>query len=159
MDELDSDDCALTQNGRSAKRDIVQFVPFRRFVKKNVVMSAYEQERLQYLLAKEVLAEVPAQVVSYMKSMNIAPRPPQVAFPDTPANIGIPQQISMQDNNSYSQVSAGALPYPTISPPYPTYAPANPPAYSEAVNAIGMNNIDSRFQQMNVKTSAPFSYN
>lgn len=159
MDELDSDDCALTQNGRSAKRDIVQFVPFRRFVKQNTPMSAYEQEKLEYLLAKEVLAEVPAQVVSYMKSVNITPRPPQVAFPDTPAAVGLPQQISVQDNYSYSPSPAGILPYPDANLPYPSYVPANPPAYSEAINQVGIDNVNNRFQQMNVKASAPYPYN
>ncbi|KAE9553783.1 hypothetical protein FO519_003004 [Halicephalobus sp. NKZ332] len=155
MDELDSDDCALTQNGRSAKRDIVQFVPFRRFAKKNIPMSAYEQERLQYLLAKEVLAEVPAQVVSYMKSLNIAPRDPQGVFPDTLGPAGGPPQISMPNINPQP---SQALPYPNAEPGYPTYIPANPPAYSEAVNGVSMDALNNRFQQINVKASAPYPY-
>jgi len=53
MVELDSDDELLTDKyGRVAKEDIVQFVPFREF------------QGNQWLLAKEVLEELPRQICS-----------------------------------------------------------------------------------------------
>lgn len=63
MEELDSDDGVLMSGGRSAQRDIVQFVPFRKF--KNVSPAA---------LAKEVLAEVPKQLTDYFKARKILPQ-------------------------------------------------------------------------------------
>uniref|UniRef100_A0AC34RA23 C2 domain-containing protein n=1 Tax=Panagrolaimus sp. JU765 TaxID=591449 RepID=A0AC34RA23_9BILA len=154
MDELDSDDEVLTVNGRTAKRDIVQFVPFRRFMKKNTVMSAYEQERLQYLLAKEVLAEVPGQVVAYMKSNSIAPRPPREAYPETFA----PSSSSCPSTARASVSSSRVLPNPPSECPYPDYPPANPPAYSDVINNdLAVNDIELKFQQqVHVKASAPY---
>lgn len=62
MEELDSDAALLTDiRSRSASRDIVQFVPFRKY--------ASDGE----LLAKEVLAEIPTQLTTYMKQNRIAP--------------------------------------------------------------------------------------
>lgn len=67
MKELDSDNGTLTGQGRSAARDIVQFVAFRDFHgHMNPSQAAYE-------LARALLAEIPNQLVSYMKSKNIVP--------------------------------------------------------------------------------------
>lgn len=67
MEELDSDDALLRDNrGRSAVRDIVQFVPFRNFHGNSA------------LLAKEVLAEVPCQLTGFMKTRGVEPIPRQV---------------------------------------------------------------------------------
>jgi hypothetical protein len=66
MNDLDSDDALLRDyNGRTAARDIVQFVPFRKFQGNST------------LLAREVLAELPKQITDYMKFHNIVPRPPE----------------------------------------------------------------------------------
>lgn len=65
MEELDADTVPLVSGGRRALRDIVQFVEFHRFMGHSA-----KQE-----LAREVLAEVPDQLVSYMKICNITPRP------------------------------------------------------------------------------------
>ncbi|KAK7603007.1 hypothetical protein V9T40_003006 [Parthenolecanium corni] len=67
MDELDADTVPLSYNGLNAIRDIVQFVPFRNFqsVSNPTLARAY--------LAKEVLAEIPDQVVEYMKNKRITP--------------------------------------------------------------------------------------
>jgi hypothetical protein len=65
MDALDSDDENLTSGGKSAKRDIVQFVPFRSFLNKPTSE-----------LAEAVLAEVPAQFMEYMTTQGIKPHPP-----------------------------------------------------------------------------------
>lgn len=54
MERLDGDDARLTSSsGVAAARDIVQFVPFREF------------QRTPGILAKEVLHELPEQVVEY----------------------------------------------------------------------------------------------
>uniref|UniRef100_A0A1I7ZW41 Copine-3 n=1 Tax=Steinernema glaseri TaxID=37863 RepID=A0A1I7ZW41_9BILA len=73
MDELDSDDQLLSLNGRTASRDIVQFVPLREFLGKFGLNGAYGPTAMARL-AKEVLAEVPDQVTSYMNSVNIEPK-------------------------------------------------------------------------------------
>eukprot|EP01090_Pellita_catalonica_P015395 TRINITY_DN416_c0_g1_i3.p1 TRINITY_DN416_c0_g1~~TRINITY_DN416_c0_g1_i3.p1 ORF type:complete len:372 (-),score=89.79 TRINITY_DN416_c0_g1_i3:37-1152(-) len=61
MDELDADDKPLMHKGKEMNRDIVQFVPFRKF--KN------HPERL----AAETLMEIPAQLTSFMSIAGIAP--------------------------------------------------------------------------------------
>jgi len=66
MEELDSDDSLLTCQGVQATRDIVQFVPYRMFLSDNQMESRIK-------LAKEVLAEVPEQVTSYMHANRIKP--------------------------------------------------------------------------------------
>uniref|UniRef100_A0A8C4M296 Copine family member 9 n=1 Tax=Equus asinus asinus TaxID=83772 RepID=A0A8C4M296_EQUAS len=79
MEELDGDDVRVSYRGRYAERDIVQFVPFRDYVDRsgNQVLSMAR-------LAKDVLAEIPEQLLSYMRTRDIQPRPPP------PANL-IPQ--------------------------------------------------------------------
>ncbi|XP_061179726.1 copine-3-like [Saccostrea echinata] len=65
MNFLDGDGGVLkATNGRPAERDIVQFVPFRDFQK-------YGSSGAD--LAKQVLAEVPQQVVKYYTMRNISP--------------------------------------------------------------------------------------
>ena len=67
MTILDGDNGLYNSKGRKATRDIVQFVPL------NEVAGNPD------LLAKELLAELPDQVVQYMTMMGIAPgKPPQV---------------------------------------------------------------------------------
>ena len=64
MEALDGDDALLRdRRGRVAARDIVQFVPFRDFPPPNNGAA----------LAQEVLAEIPEQLVGYMKMKKIAP--------------------------------------------------------------------------------------
>ena len=73
MEELDGDTVRLSSNGRYAERDIVQFVPF------NEIIKVGEDPNLARLkLAREVLAEVPEQFVSYMKTHNIQPQTAKV---------------------------------------------------------------------------------
>ncbi|KAJ6668124.1 hypothetical protein lerEdw1_015501 [Lerista edwardsae] len=68
MEELDGDEVRVSSRGRYAERDIVQFVPFRDYVDHsgNHVLSMAR-------LAKDVLAEIPEQLLSYMKSRDIKP--------------------------------------------------------------------------------------
>ncbi|XP_062282558.1 copine-9-like isoform X1 [Scomber scombrus] len=70
MEELDGDEVRVSSRGRLAERDIVQFVPFREYVDRsgNQVLSMAR-------LAKDVLAEIPDQLLSFMKSRGIEPRP------------------------------------------------------------------------------------
>uniref|UniRef100_A0A672NUJ7 Copine-5 n=1 Tax=Sinocyclocheilus grahami TaxID=75366 RepID=A0A672NUJ7_SINGR len=70
MIELDGDDIRISSRGKLAERDIVQFVPFRDYMDRtgNHVLSMAR-------LAKDVLAEIPDQLISYMKSRGIKPNP------------------------------------------------------------------------------------
>uniref|UniRef100_A0A8P4GF34 Copine family member IX n=1 Tax=Dicentrarchus labrax TaxID=13489 RepID=A0A8P4GF34_DICLA len=70
MEELDGDEVRVSSRGRFAERDIVQFVPFRDYIDRsgNQVLSMAR-------LAKDVLAEIPDQLLSFMKSGGVEPRP------------------------------------------------------------------------------------
>ncbi|XP_063221312.1 copine-8-like isoform X2 [Bacillus rossius redtenbacheri] len=71
METLDADTVPLQSGGRRASRDIVQFVPFSKFLGVD-----RDPAVARMRLAQEVLAEIPTQVVSYMKANSLAPRPP-----------------------------------------------------------------------------------
>ncbi|XP_056897066.1 copine-5 isoform X1 [Takifugu flavidus] len=75
MVELDGDDIRISSRGKMAERDIVQFVPFRDYMDRtgNHVLSMAR-------LAKDVLAEIPDQLISYMKSRAIKPNPVPPAY-------------------------------------------------------------------------------
>ncbi len=79
-----------------------QFVPFRDFIGVN-----QDLQISQARLAKEVLAEIPDQFLSFMKSKGIKPRPPLVR----------------QDTVSSVESSVASSAPPGQQPP--------PPAYSE----------------------------
>ena len=66
MEELDSDDRLLRHGSLQASRDIVQFVELRKYIQRSGVWSKEQ-------LAKEVLAEIPGQMLSYMKSKGFKP--------------------------------------------------------------------------------------
>ncbi|XP_034019025.1 copine-8 [Thalassophryne amazonica] len=70
MIELDGDEVRVSSKGRAAERDIVQFVPFRDFIDRSGshILSMAR-------LAKDVLAEIPDQFLSYMKTRGIKPLP------------------------------------------------------------------------------------
>merc|ERR1712203_702799 len=65
MNALDSDDRLLRHNNLVARRDIVQFVELRQFVRGSV----WNKE----ILAKHVLAEIPTQLSSWMKMQSFKP--------------------------------------------------------------------------------------
>jgi len=70
MDVLDADDEPLMDSrNRKADRDLVQFVPFKKF--------SYNGERL----AQEVLEEIPRQVIEYYQHQKIPPREPIFDIP------------------------------------------------------------------------------
>ncbi|XP_051910911.1 copine-5 isoform X3 [Hippocampus zosterae] len=84
MVELDGDDIRISSRGKLAERDIVQFVPFRDYMDRagNHVLSMAR-------LAKDVLAEIPDQLISYMKSRAIKPNtvpPPPPPPPYSPGD-------------------------------------------------------------------------
>uniref|UniRef100_A0A8C2IE69 Copine 8 n=1 Tax=Cyprinus carpio TaxID=7962 RepID=A0A8C2IE69_CYPCA len=78
MIELDGDEVRISSRGRYAERDIVQFVPFRDYIDRtgNHILSLAR-------LAKDVLAEIPDQFLSYMRTRGIKPTGllPLQAFP------------------------------------------------------------------------------
>lgn len=69
MDELDSDDELLSLHGRTAERDIVQFVEMQKFVSGQGRYATWNKQ----LLAREVLFEIPDQLVGYMKKKGFKP--------------------------------------------------------------------------------------
>jgi hypothetical protein len=68
MNELDSDNNQLNLNGKVSSRDIVQFVPFRDFLNRSDSHIASQD------LAKALLAEVPTQLLAFMKSKGFTPK-------------------------------------------------------------------------------------
>uniref|UniRef100_A0A8C1AQ56 Copine family member IX n=1 Tax=Cyprinus carpio carpio TaxID=630221 RepID=A0A8C1AQ56_CYPCA len=82
MEELDGDEVRVSSRGRAAERDIVQFVPFRDYIDRsgNQVLSMAR-------LAKDVLAEIPDQLLSFMKSRGIEPRPALSPSPTPQINL------------------------------------------------------------------------
>lgn len=67
MNELDSDEVVMKVDGKSAERDIVQFVPLNQFISSEKG-SQFSQEAAYRLLAEEVLREIPDQLTGYMTS-------------------------------------------------------------------------------------------
>ncbi|XP_073229947.1 copine-8-like isoform X2 [Porites lutea] len=109
MEELDGDTVRLSSRGRNAERDIVQFVPFRDFQTQGALAGD--------LLTKEVLAEVPDQLLSYMKSNAIKPKPPQPLSVETIMPIMTP---SANQNAPFATLPGPQYPVNPTAPPYPT---------------------------------------
>uniref|UniRef100_A0A3B3VLI2 Copine-8 n=2 Tax=Poecilia TaxID=8080 RepID=A0A3B3VLI2_9TELE len=86
MVELDGDEVRISSRGRFAERDIVQFVPFRDYIDRsgNHILSMAR-------LAKDVLAEIPDQFLSYMRTRGIKPSP--APPPYTPPGQPVQTQI------------------------------------------------------------------
>ncbi|XP_068817871.1 copine-8-like [Capricornis sumatraensis] len=86
MVELDGDDVRVSSRGKYAERDIVQFVPFRDYIDRsgNHILSMAR-------LAKDVLAEIPEQFLSYMRARGIKPSP--APPPYTPSTHVLQTQI------------------------------------------------------------------
>lgn len=85
MEELDGDVVRISSNGRTAARDIVQFVPFRDFLKGCERSGGrgrggrVDPNTARVRLAREVLAEVPTQFLSFMKDNSVKPGTSQVS--------------------------------------------------------------------------------
>lgn len=70
MVELDSDDeLLMDDSGKRALRDIVQFVPMNKYISHT---GPWVNSRVE--LAREVLYEIPQQVVSYMTMKGFKPK-------------------------------------------------------------------------------------
>ena len=80
MEELDSDDHLLRQDNLVASRDIVQFVELRQFIQHNGTWSKEQ-------LGREVLAEIPVQLLSFMKSKQFPP--PALSNPQQAASAPV----------------------------------------------------------------------
>ncbi|CAM9486288.1 unnamed protein product [Ectocarpus sp. 6 AP-2014] len=98
MKLLDGDDVRLVNKaGKRAGRDIVQFVPMRDFAGKS-----------PHALAKEVLAEIPAQVIEYMENNQIPPGNPH--RPRTNGGQGSIGSMALQESfmqNGAAPVAGG----------------------------------------------------
>ncbi|KAF2364166.1 C2 domain [Trinorchestia longiramus] len=80
MEQLDGDEKRISFRGQYAVRDIVQFVELQRHLR--VMASSLSLGRAN--LAKDVLAEVPQQVLSWMKANRIQPGTPTPSVPGAP---------------------------------------------------------------------------
>lgn len=87
MEKLDGDSGLYGSNGQKARRDIVQFVPFR-----NV---HYNPD----VLAQHLLAELPGQVVSYFEQLGIKPNIPPPATNMSDLLMSQQQQHPQQNVN------------------------------------------------------------
>jgi hypothetical protein len=96
MDMLDADVNPLVDSrGRSMNRDIVQFVPFKKFFNQ------------PFVLRQEVLFELPAQVVKYYSMNHIKPREPNsINLNDT--------ALSYINKQSLNPNAPGGPHYPTL---------------------------------------------
>ena len=104
MKELDGDDAPASA---SKKRDIVQFVPFR------------DCQGNPNVLAREVLAEIPDQVISYMQMYRKMPNPP---IPPPPAGVLTPQPAAASAAAPAPAAAASVQAPPPGAPP-PSAAP------------------------------------
>ncbi|KNC46943.1 copine III [Thecamonas trahens ATCC 50062] len=109
MELLDGDDVRLSHNGVFAERDIVQFVPFREFG------SAHPE-----MLARETLAELPSQFLSYMTKHGIKPNPPLAA--PAPSYGSVSSYGSAGSSAAAGLPAYGAMPM-AATPAYPSAAP------------------------------------
>ena len=122
MVELDADEVPLIDShGRKMARDIVQFVPFR------------EVGNSPTRLAKEVLDELPREVVNFFKRQNIMPNPPlqAVAYSDSMVYENPPIDPAMlQRQMTVQNAPPGGMPSAPppnlMQPPPPGMYPAQP---------------------------------
>lgn len=118
MDALDGDEVPLC---RRYCRDIVQFVPFRKYQGK------------PDLLVSKVLEEIPNQLVEYMTSKNILPNP--VRPTTQPPRATLEQQSNLQWQHLYGQ-----SPHPPQSPHH--QPPHHPMAANSALYSAEQGNMD-----------------
>ena len=132
---LDADDHPIhNSQGKRAARDIVQFVKMNDF-------NGLAQEAR---LAKEVIAEIPDQILSYAKLRNIAPKQPVAqevptveglymggqAAEAVPA-VPIPSKSAMAAGGGAAPSAPPAYGAAPSAPPPPAYGAA-PPGYRQA---------------------------
>lgn len=90
MEFLDGDDGVLrSPTGEAAVRDIVQFVPYRKF-----------QNAAKEALAQSVLAEVPRQVTCYFNARKLSPLSrPTPSNEHKPSNEQTPSNVQKSAND------------------------------------------------------------
>ena len=112
METLDADDIPLRdRRGIIAKRDIVQFVPMSR-----LRSSGATKEQI----ARQLLAEIPNQMLGFFKAKNIDPNPER---------IGIQHRgNSISNLDPYAQPQAAATAAATAATAVPARPPGSPPA-------------------------------
>ncbi len=69
LTRLEGDARKLSHNGRHATREMIQCTAFNEFLEK------YDVTAGGFQLAKHMLADIPEQIVSYMKMKGILPKP------------------------------------------------------------------------------------
>lgn len=125
MDTLDADETPLRDSrGTQMMRDIVQFVPFR------------ECENNPAMLTKEVLAEIPREIVNFFQKKGISPNPP----------LPKPEYDPLQRGNTFQQAPGGLPPQPAVMPPG-GYGSVPPPGYPAPV--IGAQAIPEGYPRVN----------
>lgn len=72
---LEEDIKKLSQNGRNAARDVVQYAQF------NEILEKYDDMAGGFQLAKQLLADIPEQLVAYMKTKGILPKNKEILCP------------------------------------------------------------------------------
>ncbi|KNC75469.1 hypothetical protein SARC_12005, partial [Sphaeroforma arctica JP610] len=162
MDYLDADDAPLVnRQGRKMARDIVQFVPYRDFKTKG-----------ERSIAEVTLAEIPEQVVSFMASKGIRPRPSPASLMPTPSVVSTSYASSYQyapagspQRQASTSSANGQPPYPTHpsapvpqpSQPYTAPYPSNPTIHTEDVQRKNLPPLipDHRLSKSNSASNSP----
>mmetsp|Transcript_106698 Transcript_106698/g.309490 ORF Transcript_106698/g.309490 Transcript_106698/m.309490 type:complete len:679 (+) Transcript_106698:315-2351(+) len=136
---LDADDHPIHNSaGKRAARDIVQFVKMNDF-------NGLGQEAR---LAKEVIAEIPDQILSYAKMRNIAPKQPVAQEMPTVEGLymgGQAEEVAPAAPipSKSTMAAGGARPAPPVAvashlmPAHGGAAPSAPPAYGGAPPGYG----------------------
>ena len=90
MQRLDGDGGLYGSKGQKAIRDIVQFVPFR------------DVQFNPDVLAQQLLAQLPGQVVQYFQSMGVAPNKPPPSI--NMSQMMVPNQAQQNLGNGFAQL-------------------------------------------------------
>ena len=72
LTRLERDARKLSHSGRNATRDMIQCATFNEFLEK------YDVETGGFQLAKYLLADIPEQIVAYMKTKGILPKTKEI---------------------------------------------------------------------------------
>jgi len=153
MDILDGDIVRLSANGVFAERDIVQFVPYRDSYSWMATIcpemagkwsSSYDSTRrlTKVKLAQEVLAEIPDQLTSFMKSRDIIPKKRQPntidvssnASSDAPTTAAATTPTPSTSNGSRNPLKTEAD--PVVASSSPPHHPSPVPDESDAATEL-----------------------
>lgn len=128
MEYLDGDNGLIDSEGRKAKRDLVQFVPFNKF-KGNPAK-----------LAESVLEELPTQLCEYMRLVGLKPDPPQVVdinnmkFSTQQSLPNIPPQNPNPLYNLGQNLANAGFMNKIINQQYPPHQQFLPPQHSPGMS-------------------------